>query len=141
MCFKIMSSLMFADFREIIEPARICSSCPRGVAPGSCRAARSSAPDNTAPHPPPHQPASSSATVLTSGLDLSYFGGHICGLHMSRAHTINPLLPTPESKHDNDLFRWGHFWLWLDWQFLYEQFDLVVIWRCVCWEAMIVRAG
>ena len=51
MCFKIMSSLMFADFREIIEPARICSSCPRGVAPGSCRAARSSAPDNTAPHP------------------------------------------------------------------------------------------
>ena len=99
MCFKIMSSLMFADFREIIEPARICSSCPRGVAPGSCRAARSSAPDNTAPHPPPHQPASSSATVLTSGWDLSYFGGHICGLHMfTRTHDQSLVATTRINK-------------------------------------------
>ena len=150
--FQTMSSLLLFARRQIIERARIvicCSSCPRGVAPGSCTSApRSSAPDelrhqHCAPgQPTPTLPASSSGTVLTSGQDLSYFGGHICGLHMSRAHTINPLLPPPESKHDNDLFRWGHFWLWLDWQFLYEQFDLVVIiWICVCWEAMIVRAG
>ena len=57
-----MSSLQLFNFREIIEPARICSSsCPRGVAAaGRCTAPRTSAPDNTVhapvqPHPHHHQ--------------------------------------------------------------------------------------
>ena len=84
-----MSSSLLFDFREIIEPARICSSSyPRGVAPGSCTAPRTSAPDKLLCAPASPTPTisirlSSSGTVLTSGADLSYFGGHICcSLHM-----------------------------------------------------------
>ena len=104
--FQTMSSLLLFARRQIIERARIvicCSSCPRGVAPGSCtRAPRSSAPDelrhqHCAPgQPTPTLPASSSGTVLTSGQDLSYFGGHICSLHMctTTGHTPQPRVAT-----------------------------------------------
>ena len=56
-----MSSSLLFDFREIIEPARICSSYPRGVAPGSCTAPRTTAPDKllctSKPHPHHQYPA------------------------------------------------------------------------------------
>ena len=107
--FQMMSSSLLVDSRQIIERARIvsfiCCSCPWGVAPGSCTA-----------HAPLHQincattvhhhsscQASSSGTVLTSGPDLSYFGGHICSLHMCtnpRTHTHNPFIPPPSLMHD-----------------------------------------